>query len=231
MRFVVGPGYAIFEGPAGDSRPHVHAAFQLLIAPQGEVVLEDAAGLHRVAALLVPPLWRHRLHPASFLRTVFVEPHCALADMLRAQAAAGITPAPFARQWTDELVRAEGSRPSALLDRRLQQAMQLLAKDDAPISTIAPARPAHARDVRRDAAAGAAGAARSGAARDVDGDRSADGRHHGRLRHAVEAGCAHQPGQHAVGIGLRVLAPVGELDDAEGQASCGCAASRSRPPP
>jgi hypothetical protein len=139
MRFVVGPGYAIFEGPAGDSRSHVHAAFQLLIAPQGEVVLEDAAGLHRVAALLVPPLWRHRLHPASFLRTVFVEPHCALADMLRAQAAAGITPAPFARQWTDELVRAEGSRPSALLDRRLQQAMQLLAKDDAPISTIAPA--------------------------------------------------------------------------------------------
>lgn len=103
----------------------------------GEVVLEDATGLHRAPALLVPPLWRHRLHPAAFLRTVFVEPHCALAVMLRAQASAGITAAPFAEQWGEALLRAEGSRPSALLDRRLQQAMQLLAEDEESMSAVA----------------------------------------------------------------------------------------------
>lgn len=137
MTFVVGPGYAIFEGPAGDSRAHAHAAFQVLVASQGRVTLEDAAGLHRAPALLVPPTWRHRLHPAPWLRTVFVEPNCALADTLRGPAGGGITPAPFAAQWGDALLRTEGSRPSAVLDRRLQQAMALLSGGDEPMPAIA----------------------------------------------------------------------------------------------
>ncbi len=50
-RFAVREGYALHRGPVTDGGAHRHAAFQIAIAPRGEVVTRDASGdLHRAEA-------------------------------------------------------------------------------------------------------------------------------------------------------------------------------------
>ncbi|MER7542062.1 AraC family transcriptional regulator [Spirillospora sp. NPDC127506] len=137
-RFVIGDGYALYEGPAAEGGVHRHAAFQVAIGMGGDVAMDDASGTrHSGPALLVPPMAGHRLHAAPALRTFFIEPHCAFADRLRPLCGAGVAPAPGLRGLREDDVRAAGGRPSGELDARLLNAMRALMDEPAPMPVLA----------------------------------------------------------------------------------------------
>jgi AraC-like DNA-binding protein len=131
-RFVMGEGYASYEGPSGDGALHRHAAFQIAIAVRGEVAVVDAYGTeHRAVALVVAPMARHRTVAPDGLRTFFVEPHCAFADRMRERCASGVVAAPELRDLSEDDVHRAGARPSDTLDPRLVAAMDALADGEA----------------------------------------------------------------------------------------------------
>lgn len=132
--FTIGDRYAMYRGPVADSTFHRHAAFQIVIAVRGEAEMVDrAGGRHRAPALLVAPMCRHRLLAAPKLVIYFVEPHCGFADRLRSRA--GIAPAPdLAGVHADEIAV---HRPSAELDPRLLQALDLLRDNSFAIPELA----------------------------------------------------------------------------------------------
>lgn len=116
-RFEVGHGCALYQGPSWDSGFHRHAAFQIVVALEGETALVDAAGVrHRAVALVVPPMVRHRMSVTTDLRVFFVEPQCAFADRLRERCGPGINAAPHLRELAEDDVRLAGARPSGELD-------------------------------------------------------------------------------------------------------------------
>ncbi|AXQ30335.1 AraC family transcriptional regulator [Solimonas sp. K1W22B-7] len=127
IRFHVGKGYALFEGPSGDNAPHRHAAFQVAIAPQGEVAISDGTQLHAAPVLVVPPLLRHQMQPIARLRNYFIEPHCRFADLLREGCGSGITAMPQLHDLREEQVRSLGASASLSVDARLQQVMNALS--------------------------------------------------------------------------------------------------------
>ncbi|MEV6344776.1 helix-turn-helix domain-containing protein [Actinoplanes sp. NPDC051851] len=135
VSFSVGAGYAVYRGPSGDGRLHSHAAFQIAVAVRGEVAMLDAEGAeHRAGVLLVPPMVRHRLLPASALRTMYVEPHSALADLLRRRCAGRLVAAPELR----DLGEAELDRGfSAALDPRLLAALAILRERPVAMPALA----------------------------------------------------------------------------------------------
>lgn len=138
-RFAVGAGYAVYRGPATDSTPHGHAAFQIAIAVRGEIAMVDASATrHRGVALLVPPMVRHRLLAAAELTTFFVEPHCVFADRLRERvgrdSGGGITAVPELRDLRE---RDIGGGPSGELDPRLVAALNVLRDRGVPMPTLA----------------------------------------------------------------------------------------------
>ncbi|MEV1176823.1 hypothetical protein, partial [Nonomuraea sp. NPDC049784] len=136
--FAVREGYALYRGPSADSTLHRHAAFQVAIALQGEVAMADASDtLHHAAALIVPPMTRHRMLAAERLLTFFVEPHCAFADWLRERCGDGITAAAELRGLGEEDVRRAGARPSSGFDSRLLAAMATLADRGEPMPRLA----------------------------------------------------------------------------------------------
>ena len=124
--FVVGKGYALFEGPTGDNAPHRHAAFQVAIAPHG-VTIGDGQRLHCAPVLVVPPLLRHQMQPIAWLRNYFVEPHSRFADLLREGGCKGITAMPQLADLREEQIRDLGASASLRVDARLQQVMQALS--------------------------------------------------------------------------------------------------------
>lgn len=126
IRFVVGKGYALFEGPTGDNAPHRHAAFQVAIAPQG-VTIGDGQRLHCATVLVVPPLLRHQMQPIAWLRNYFVEPQSRFADLLRESCRDGITAMPQLAELREEQIRDLGESASLYVDARLQQVMQALS--------------------------------------------------------------------------------------------------------
>ncbi|MDB5973760.1 MAG: AraC family transcriptional regulator [Nevskia sp.] len=139
VRFLVGKGYALFEGPSGDNTPHRHAAFQVAIALKGEAAIHDGTRLHSAPVLVVPPFLRHQLQPIARLRTYFVEPHCRFADQLRDACANGIAAMPQLRELREEHIHTLSATASLNVDTRLQQVMDALAApgDAQPIPTLA----------------------------------------------------------------------------------------------
>ncbi|MGE7389519.1 helix-turn-helix domain-containing protein [Streptomyces sp. NPDC004126] len=126
-RFAVGTGHAWYRGPSGTGTAHAHAAFQITVALRGEVEIVDGDGIHhRSAALTVPPMVPHRLLPAPDVLTVFVEPHRAFADLLRARCAGRVTATPELRGLRRAEVRHATGRPSRELDGRLVAALDAL---------------------------------------------------------------------------------------------------------
>ncbi|MFI6326137.1 helix-turn-helix domain-containing protein [Nonomuraea sp. NPDC050556] len=132
-RFVIGAGYAVYRGPSPDNTAHRHAAFQIAVADQGEVVMASD-GLHRGPALVVAPMVRHRLLAAPYLTTFYVDPHCAFADRLRALCPSGIAVAPGLRDLTEDQI---GPQLSGELDGRLAAAMDALAAGPVPMPLLA----------------------------------------------------------------------------------------------
>lgn len=131
VRFLVGKGYALFEGPSGDNAPHRHAAFQVAIALQGEVRISDGERLHAAPVLVVPPLLRHQMQPIARLRNYFVEPHCRFADLLREGCVSGVSAMPQLSELSEEDVRSLGASASLDVDARLQQVMDALSEPGA----------------------------------------------------------------------------------------------------
>jgi hypothetical protein len=125
-RFVIGEGYALYQGPSTGGDTHRHAAFQVAVAVRGAVAMVDAAGAeHRDVVLVVPPMAPHRMLAAD-LRTFFVEPRCAFADRLRFLCGPGVTAVPELRDLREEQLQAAG--PSTDLDPRLASADAALAQ-------------------------------------------------------------------------------------------------------
>ncbi|MGI5171175.1 helix-turn-helix domain-containing protein [Spirillospora sp. CA-253888] len=136
--FTVGDGYAIYQGPSWDSGPHRHAAFQITVAVHGHAAMLDAAGTrHSAAALLVPPMARHRMLTTADLRILYIEPHCAYADRLRRRCGSGITAVPELRHLGEDDIRSAGTGPSDRLDPRLLAAMRALADGPVPVPELA----------------------------------------------------------------------------------------------
>lgn len=136
--FVVGPGYAFYQGPSVDSALHRHAAFQIAVAPAGEVAMVDAdSGRHQAPALVVPPMVRHRMLATADLRVFFVEPQCVMADRLRRRYGPRITVAPELRHLDESDVRHAGARPADELDPRLLAAMTALSDGSVPLTDVA----------------------------------------------------------------------------------------------
>ncbi|MGW4472629.1 helix-turn-helix domain-containing protein [Nonomuraea sp. NPDC004354] len=136
--FVVGRGYAFYQGPSVDSSLHRHAAFQIVVAAVGEAAMADADGVrHQAPALVVPPMVRHRMLATGDLRVFFVEPHCAMADRLRRRYGPGITGVPELRHLDESDVRHAGARPAGELDPRLLAAMTALADGSVPLADVA----------------------------------------------------------------------------------------------
>ncbi|GJF32120.1 hypothetical protein KNE206_48200 [Kitasatospora sp. NE20-6] len=273
--FAVREGYAFYRGPLTDGSLHRHAAFQVAVAVEGEVTIVDASGVgHRGAAVVVPPMVRHRTAPVPAVLTYFVDPHCAFADRLRAWCGEGITVVPELRDLDERDVRRAGALRSGELDPRLRAAVEALTRSSVPLPVLAAQIGLSPQRLR--ALAGqqlgmplarwriwrrlvrAAGALRegqslaeaaltggfadqahfsrqmremtgltpsavlpllrgSGAAGDMDGDRTGDRRHDLGLTHAGEPGPGHQTGEDAVSVGLGVLLAVRHLHGAEGQ--------------
>lgn len=121
-RFVISDGYARYRGAVTDSPAHRHAAFQIAIAVRGEVAMLDASGVcHRGAALVVPPMTRHRMLAAADVVTYFVDPRCAFADRLREHH--GVTSAGELHGLREDELRLASARASGALDPRLVAAM------------------------------------------------------------------------------------------------------------
>jgi AraC-like DNA-binding protein len=134
--FAIGDGYAFYQGAVAEGTVHRHAAFQVVIGVHGEVAMDDEhGGRFSDAALIVPPMVGHRLHPARALRVFFVEPHCAFADRLRQVSGGGITPAPGMKALREEDVA--GGRLSGELDGRLLDAMRVLADERISMTALA----------------------------------------------------------------------------------------------
>lgn len=128
-RFAIHDGYAVYRGPTGGNGPlHRHAAFQIAIAGQGEVVMFDSSGReHRSAVLVVAPMTAHRIAASDDLVTYFVDPHCAFADRLRGRCGAGVSSAPELRRLTERDIEPSGGAASRDLDPRLVDALDLLS--------------------------------------------------------------------------------------------------------
>lgn len=139
IRFLIGKGYALFEGSSGDNALHRHAAFQVAIALKGEVAISDGARLHTGVVLVVPPLLRHQMQPIGWLRNYFVEPHCRFADLLREGCGSGVTAMPQLRELGEDEVRSLGASASLSIDPRLQGVMDALSQpgDERPMPELA----------------------------------------------------------------------------------------------
>ncbi|WP_271219459.1 AraC family transcriptional regulator [Streptosporangium carneum] len=106
---------------------------------KGEVVMTDESGAcHRDVALIVPPMVRHRMSAAPYLRTWFIEPQCSFAAGLRERCGAGITAAGDLRGLREEDVQIAGApQSSGTLDPRLLAAMEALARRDIQVTGAA----------------------------------------------------------------------------------------------
>lgn len=134
--FVVGEGYASYQGPAFDVVAHRHAAFQIAIAVHGEVVIVDSSGCrHCASALLVPPMVRHRMLAGTDLLTYFIEPHSAFADRLRETYGRGVTAVDELHGLRDEEILR--TREPSSLDPRLVEAMRTITRPGCSMPEVA----------------------------------------------------------------------------------------------
>jgi len=138
--FTVGEGYAVYRGPTTDSSFHRHAAFQIVIAVQGvAAVVDSSATHHQAAAMVVPPMARHRILATAELRTFFIDPHCVFAERLRKTYCSAVTAAPELGDLCEDDLGPADLRPSDELDPRLVQALNTLKHRSVPIPALATA--------------------------------------------------------------------------------------------
>lgn len=136
LYFAVGNGYAVYRGPTASGPFHRHAAFQIAIGVAEEVTIVDHARTHhRAAALLVPPMVRHRMVGSAEVLTFYIEPHSVFADGLRPRGE-NITAATDLRELRESDI---GPEQSGTLDPRLVDALNLLRDKDIPMPEVAAA--------------------------------------------------------------------------------------------
>lgn len=139
---VIGDGFALYRGPtSGDGPIHRHAAFQVVIADNGDdVAMVDASGMrHAAAALVVAPMAAHRILASDGLSSFFVEPHCVFADELRREYGSGVSAAPELRRLDARRMGELAGAPSRDLDGRLVEALKTLQDNVITIPDVAAA--------------------------------------------------------------------------------------------
>ena len=143
----LGDGWAAYEGPTADSRPHRHLAVQLAIGLNEPVAVTGDRGIVVGAAVLVRAGTRHRLAPVTGgVRCVFVEVDSRAGQAWRsATLDHDICEAPLglAREFqaTDDVAaameRLTHACPNRVLDDRLARALAALAENPGGSGAIA----------------------------------------------------------------------------------------------
>jgi AraC-like DNA-binding protein len=138
-RTTLGDGWAVYEGPAADSKPHRHLAVQLAIGLKEPVAVTGDRGTVVGSAVLVRAGTRHRLAPVpGGVRCVFVE-----VDSRAGQAWRSVivdddilqAPSELARELlvTEDAAaamdRLTGAYPNRVLDDRLARVLAVLAEN------------------------------------------------------------------------------------------------------
>jgi AraC-like DNA-binding protein len=146
-RTTLGDGWAVYEGPTADSKPHRHLAVQLAIGLKEPVAVTGDRGTVVGPAVLVRAGTRHRLAPVpGGVRCVFVEvdspagqawqPAIVTDDIVLA------SPDLARELWVTEDVaaamdRLTGAFPNRVLDDRLARALAALAENPGGSGAIA----------------------------------------------------------------------------------------------
>jgi AraC-like DNA-binding protein len=137
-RFAISEGYAVYRGPTTTGTLHCHAAFQIVIGIRDDVAVVDVSGIrHQDAALVVPPMERHRLLASPDVLTYFVEPHCVFSDRLRRHYGRGVIAAPELHDLGEADLRPTDVGPSRELDPRLIEVMNALSAQSHPLPALA----------------------------------------------------------------------------------------------
>lgn len=81
-----GESWAIFSGTAAHNTPHAHAAVQVAIGIDADVVVQSSDGTeYRGRAMVVRPLVQHSLVATAEVVILYVEPQSPLAFMIADQ--------------------------------------------------------------------------------------------------------------------------------------------------
>jgi len=165
-RFVFGPAWAAYRGPADDNSPHAHAALQLAFGLEEDVRLYLAPGDERCApGFLVQAGVLHAILSRGTVGLIYIEPQTRLARVLLDAIGEGAaTPLPanlldhLDRQanpeaWLQALQTLFSSANHRRLDARLAQALRRLA-DQPTLALAEVARgcgvsPSHLRELAR----------------------------------------------------------------------------------
>ena len=142
----LGDGWAFYEGPTGDSRPHRHVAVQLAMGLKEPVAVTGDRGTVVGAAVLVRAGARHRLAPVpGGVRCLFVEVDSRAGQAwMSADAGAEILRAPpnlgsalrEAEDVAAALDRLTRTHPHRVLDDRLVRALASLANNPSGAGAI-----------------------------------------------------------------------------------------------
>ena len=134
----LGDGWAVYEGPTADARPHRHLAIQLTIGLQEPVAVTGDRGTVVSPAVLVQAGTRHRLAPVpGGVRLVFVEVDSPAGQVWRSATAGDLilqAPAQLARELrvaedvAGAMNRLSASYPGRALDERLAGVLAALAE-------------------------------------------------------------------------------------------------------
>ncbi len=143
-----GEGWAWFEGRCGDARPHRHLAAQMIVGIFEPVEVDGPTGSRSGSAILIPAGLLHAVRPiGTAVRVIYVQsfsplgrvwsgfgredliiPPAALSEQLRAATDLG-----------DSLARLAADYTPPPLDRRLRDALSILARGPVHRADIAAA--------------------------------------------------------------------------------------------
>ena len=144
----LGDGWAVYEGPVADSRPHRHLAVQLAIGLKQPLAMTGDRGRVAGPAILVRAATRHWLAPVAGVRIIFAEVD-SLAGQAWSAATAGeeILQAPadlfllrelrLAEDAAAAMQRLTGAGPQRALDQRLARALAALAENPGSSGAVA----------------------------------------------------------------------------------------------
>ena len=146
-RTTLGDGWAVYEGPVADARPHRHLAIQLAIGLKESIAITGDRGTVVGPAVLVRAGTRHRLAPVpGAVRLVFVEVDSPIGQVWRSatvdddilQAPAGLArELRVSEDAAAAMDRLSGACPKRVLDDRLACALAALAENPGGSGAIA----------------------------------------------------------------------------------------------
>jgi AraC-like DNA-binding protein len=121
---VLGIGFGVFHGQAGDNTSHAHHAIQLVLSSAAIGLWVDGPGWLAAQGLVVAANVRHRIAPSTQQVTlIYIEPDSATGRMLAGQLANGWRV--LGTRQTQAVLSELAQEPAALVVRAVCRALQL----------------------------------------------------------------------------------------------------------